>query len=206
MSNSVTWSEIQKALVLTNKIHPEFLESALIVGGGASLFYNLLLTKKADKAFPPISPSIGQTNFSHDIDFTHVYFEDYRNVFKDFVKKDEKTGKEFIQIKGVRFGFLQFGCTFVPEEETEIAKKFKIDDNKFHINVLHPASLYREKTYLIEKGRGKLNDEFHRSIAKQFCLMDYHQAAEEKKESLLSIYKDKAFEIFSEITNNLSST
>lgn len=203
MSNSVTWSEIQKALVQTNKIHPEFLNSALIVGGGASLFYNLILTKRNDKAFPPIPLSKGQTNFSHDIDFTHVYFEDYCNIFKDFLKKDEKTGKKFIQIEGVRFGFLQFGCTFVPEEEMEIAKKFKIDDNEFQINVLHPASLFREKTYLIEKGRGKLNDEFHRSIAKQFCLMDYHQADEEKKQRLLSIYKDKAPEIHSEITNQL---
>ncbi len=90
MNSPLSWDAIKKALIRANQLHPEFLKNALIVGGGAALLYNSTLENIGLKSFLPIEPRTGQTKFSHDIDFTHVYFEDYKNVFKDYLKKDGK--------------------------------------------------------------------------------------------------------------------
>ena len=196
MSQKLDWLKIEKALGVAAKISPHFIRNCLVVGGGASLLYNYHLKRNNDSSFPFVEPFSNQTSFSHDVDFTHVYFEDYEEAFKDHIKYG-KNHRPFIEVEGVRFGFLQFGCTFEPEEEMKIAKQFLIEENDVVLNVLHPASLFREKTYLIEKGRGKPNDEFHQRIAKQFCLWDL--ATTNDKPVLMEILKDKCPEIIKDI-------
>ena len=201
MSEKLSWEDFSTALQKVGEISPRFLKEAIIVGGGAALCYNGALLNTSDSRFKPVVPQSGQTNYSHDLDFTNVFFSDFEKEFSPFLKYDDISKRKFLEIQGVKIGFLQFGCTFDPEEEIKIAKQFTLNGTDFKINVLNPVSLFREKTYLIEKGRGKANDHFHREIAKTYAVFEYHQSLlkPERTKTLLAHIQDKAPELVPEI-------
>jgi hypothetical protein len=201
MTDLFSWSDIVRALRKLTEISPQFINQSLVVGGGSALCYNALLESAHHSRFKPVTPKAGQTNYSKDLDFANVIYSDWEKEFSEFLVADQTTGKQFVKIEGVRISFLQFGCTFDSEKELRIAKKFMIKETPIKINVLDPISLFREKTYLIEKGRGKINDHFHQEIAKTYVLFDYEESLKkpEKKDRLFQRVKEKAPELLPEL-------
>ncbi len=200
MTDRFSWSDIEKALHKIGEISPRFINQALVVGGGSALCYNALLKSANHSRFQFVAPKGNQSLFSKDLDFTHVFLQDYEKDFSAFLKIDKSSGTRFLEIKGVRIGFLQAPCTFHPEEELKCSKKIALIGTSIQVNILDPVSLFREKTYLMEK-RGKPNDSYHQEIAKTYIFFEFYESFKnpKKKEYIFQRVKDKAPELLPEL-------
>ena len=130
--------------------------------------------------FPAPMPENLERLFSKDIDFTHVWSGDFFDAYPQF--QVQPAGKPpYLEVHGMRLGFAQIGVTFDPEEAYEKAFFFKTGSGT-QFAVIDPVRLYREKQAMIEKGRSKPNDGFHRQIASTYVRFALATAERRMKE------------------------
>ncbi len=170
----ISWSNIETALDTLNHQNPELFSRSLLIGGWAALLYHRLLALKNDPAFPAPIPDSASRLVSKDLDFTHVWGEDFFDAYPDFVVR-HATDRPYLEVAGIRIGFAQVGVTFDPEEAFEKSRIFKTQVGTAFA-VLDPVRLYREKLALIEKGRSKPNDYFHQEIAAVYARYELAEA------------------------------
>ncbi|MCE0482988.1 MAG: hypothetical protein LV479_01975 [Methylacidiphilales bacterium] len=170
----ISWSNVEIALDTLNHKNPALFSRSLLIGGWAALLYHRLLALKNDSLFPAPTPDSAARLVSKDLDFTHVWSEDFFDAYPDFVVRPS-TGKPYLEVAGIRIGFAQVGVTFDPEEAFEKSRIFKTHAGT-NFATLDPVRLYREKQALIEKGRSKPNDYFHREIAAAYARFELAEA------------------------------
>lgn len=176
----ISWSNVETALDTLNHKNPGLFSRSLLIGGWAALLYHRLLALKNNSMFPAPIPDSAARLVSKDLDFTHVWSGDFFDAYPDFVVRPS-TGRPYLEVAGVRIGFAQIGVTFDPEEAFEKSRIFKTHAGT-NFATLDPVRLYREKQALIEKGRSKPNDYFHREIAATYARFELAEAV--KKHSL----------------------
>jgi hypothetical protein len=170
----ISWSNVETALDTLNHKNPVLFSRSLLIGGWAALLYHRLLALKNDSAFPAPVPDSSARLVSKDLDFTHVWSEDFFDAYPDFVVQ-RATGRSYLEVAGIRIGFAQVGVTFDPEEAFEKSRIFRTQAGTIFAT-LDPVRLYREKQALIEKGRSKPNDYFHREIAATYARFELEEA------------------------------
>ncbi len=170
----ISWSNVETALDTLNHKNPALFSRTLLIGGWAALLYHRLLALKNDSVFPAPIPDSTARLVSKDLDFTHVWSEDFFDAYPDFVVQPS-TGRPYLEVAGIRIGFAQVGVTFDPEEAFEKSRIFKTHAGT-NFATLDPVRLYREKQALIEKGRSKPNDYFHREIASAYARFELAEA------------------------------
>ncbi len=170
----ISWSNVEIALDTLNDKNPSLLSRSLLIGGWAALLYHRLLSLKNHPAFPPPIPDNIERLVSKDLDFTHVWSEDFFDAYPDFIVRPS-TGRPYLEVAGIRIGFAQVGVTFDPEEAFEKSRIFKTHAGT-NFATLDPVRLYREKQAMSEKQRSKPNDHFHREIAAIYAKFELAEA------------------------------
>ncbi len=175
----ISWSNVETALDTLNDKNAELFSRSLLIGGWAALLYHRLLALKNNPDFPAPIPDSAERLVSTDLDFTHVWSEDFFDAYPDFVVCPPQQ-RAYLEIAGMRLGFAQIGVTFDPDEAYAKARIFKTPAGT-NFAVLDPVRLYREKQALIQKKRGKLNDFFHREIAATYVRFELEDAVQKHK-------------------------
>jgi hypothetical protein len=214
----VDWEAAKVCLAELHRKAPAILQQAVLIGGIACWFYRTLLDRAADPIFPAPKFTSEEENFwlSKDIDFTNFFSEDARTLLRDYVVVDRE-GRQSLQVASIPIGFAQVGLTFDPHsawEESWIGNS-ESDGIELQFRVLHPVSLFREKSALVQR-RNTASDRSHASVLAEFLKMEICRRANELGDSrsleqrtsaakfLISV-RDRAVEVCrdSRVSNNL---
>jgi hypothetical protein len=175
------WPALKRCLARLHREARPFLGRALLIGGGACLFYRARLAAAGDPDFtvPTLAPEAEQLWLSKDLDFTGVFSGDALELIPQFVTRDS-AGREFLEVEGVRLGFAQVGLTIDPERALETARtgEFEADGALVHFLVADPVTLYREKQALVLR-RNQPGDALHLALLHDYLAWEITVAAGE---------------------------
>lgn len=157
-----------------------FLGRALLIGGGACLFYRARLAAANDRDFrvAHLAPETERLWLSKDLDFTGVFSGDAMELVPQFIVRDA-SGREFLEVEGVRLGFAQVGLVLDPERALETARtgEFETESGLVEFLVADPVTLFLEKQALVAR-RGQPGDALHLALLHDYVVWEVTQAAE----------------------------
>ncbi len=153
---------------------------ALLIGGGACLFYRARLVAANDPDFrvAPLAPETERHWLSKDLDFTGVFSGDAMELVPQFIVRDS-AGREFLEVEGIRLGFAQVGLILDPERALEMARtgEFETEGGLVEFLVADPVTLYLEKLALVQR-RGQPGDTLHLALLHDYVAWEVTGAAE----------------------------
>lgn len=174
------WPALQRCLWRLHRDARPFLRRALLIGGGACLFYRASLRQANDPDFriPPLSPVNERLWLSKDLDFTGIFSGDAVELLPQMLVRGND-GREFIEVEGVRLGFAQVGLVLDPELAMETARtgEFEWEGETVQFLVADPVTLYREKQALVER-RNQPGDALHLALLGDYVAWEVTTAAE----------------------------
>ncbi len=174
------WPALQRCLWRLHRDARPFLRRALLIGGGACLFYRARLRQADDPDFrvPSLSAENERLWLSKDLDFTGIFSGDAAELLPQMLVRGVD-GREFIQVEGVRLGFAQVGLVLDPELAMETARigEFERDGEPVQFLVADPVTLHREKQALVER-RNQPGDALHLALLGDYVAWEVTVAAE----------------------------
>lgn len=174
------WPTLKRSLARLHHEARSFLGRAVLIGGGACLFYRARLAAANDPDFrvAPLAPETEQLWLSKDLDFTGVFAGDAMELVPQFIVRDA-AGREFLEVEGVRIGFAQVGLVLDPERALETARtgEFETESGLVEFLVVDPVTLYLEKQALVRR-RGQPGDSLHLALLHDYVTWEVTHAAE----------------------------
>lgn len=175
------WPALQRCLARLHRDAQPFLRRALLIGGGACLFYRARLRQAGDPDFrvPALSPLHEGLWLSKDLDFTGLFSGDAAALLPGLTVRDA-AGREYIEVEGVRLGFAQVGLRLDPELALESARtgEFEWEGQPVQFLVADPVTLYLEKQALVER-RNQPSDSLHLALLGDVIAWEITTAAEQ---------------------------
>lgn len=174
------WAALKGSLAKLHREARAFLGGAVLIGGGACLFYRARLAAANDPDFrvASLAPETEQLWLSKDLDFTGVFSDDAMQMVPQFIVRDA-AGREFLEVEGVRLGFAQVGLVLDPERALETARtgEFETESGLVEFLVADPVTLYLEKQALVQR-RGQPGDTLHLALLHDYVAWEIATAAE----------------------------
>lgn len=144
------------------------------------MFYRARLSSAGDSDFriPATGAATEALWLSKDPDFTGVFSGDAMDLVPQFIARDS-SGREFLEVEGVRLGFAQVGLVLDPERAMETARTREFEWNSGWVQFLvaDPVTLYLEKQALVLR-RGQPGDRLHLEMLHDFVAWEATVAAE----------------------------
>ncbi len=167
------WEKVRLALKQLHEAFPGFLESVVLIGGGAAWFYRETLRQwnDADFPLPAWTPAQKDEWLSKDVDFMGLDI----NEAADLLETDfDKTTHTF-HYAGLEVDFLETGLRIDPQMVAQTARLVQLAE--FSFNVVEASVLFTEKTALLRiKDRGQ--DKLHHQLLTEFLKCEFCRQAE----------------------------
>lgn len=167
---TVDWARLKRCFAALHREARPFLGRALLIGGAACWFYRVQLRDANDPDFrvPALSPETESQWLSKDIDFTGVMAADVLPLLSRHIVTD-KSGRQHVEVEGVRLGFAQVGLTIDPQEALGAAQlaSFSHEGQTVEFLVADPVTLCREKQALMQR-RNASHDHLHYSLMRDY--------------------------------------
>jgi len=197
------WTQLQRCLWRLHRDARPFLRRSLLIGVGACLFYRARLQQVADPDFPvpQLSDALEANWLSKDLDFTGIFSGDALVLLPGMVVADP-TGRQHLEVEGIRLGFAQVGLTLDPELAMERARscEFAWNSERVQFLVADPVSLHREKTALVER-RNQTSDLLHLALLSDYVAWDLVCAVERLSQPDAELDLADAKELISVVTD-----
>lgn len=167
------WERIRLALKQLHETFPGFLESVVLIGGGAAWFYRETLRQWNDADFPLPSwtPAEKDEWLSKDVDFMGLDIKEAADLLKtDF---DETT--HTFHYAGLEVDFLEAGLRIDPQMVTQTARVVQLPE--FHFNLVEASVLFTEKAALL-RIKDRRQDKLHHQLLAEFLKCEFCRQAE----------------------------
>lgn len=167
------WERIRLALRQLDESFPGFLQSVVLIGGGAAWFYRENLRQWADADFPlPAGgPAQEEIWLSKDVDFMGLSVAEAADLLR--TPWDETT--HTFHYAGLEVDFLEEGLVLFPAEALRSARQAQLPDVTF--NVVEAALLYAEKCALLAN-KSRPQDLLHHALLASFLRCEFCRQAE----------------------------
>lgn len=167
------WERIRLALRQLDESFPGFLQSVVLIGGGAAWFYRENLRRWADADFPvhTSKPAEEELWLSKDVDFMGLSVAEAADLLQ--TPWDENT--HTFHYAGLEVDFLEEGLVLFPAEALRSARQAQLPDVTF--NVVEASLLYAEKCALLAR-KARPQDALHHALLRQFLKCEFCRQAE----------------------------
>lgn len=167
------WERVRLALKQLHETFPGFLQTVVLVGGGAAWFYRETLRQWRDPDFPqPRWTDAEQAEWlSKDVDFMGLSAREAADLLQ--TPFDETT--HTFHYAGLEVDFLDEGLHMIPDSALQTARLVQLPD--FNFNVAEASLLFAEKTALL-RSKDRPQDKLHRQLLVEFLKCEFCRQAE----------------------------
>jgi hypothetical protein len=167
------WERFRLALKQLHDTFPGFLQSVVLVGGGAAWFYRETLRQWRDSEFPVPDWTAAEQNewLSRDVDFMGLDVAEAADLLQ--TPFDETT--HTFHFAGLEVDFLDEGLQLVANSALQTARLVQLPD--FNFNVVEASLLFAEKSALL-RAKDRPQDRLHRQLLVEFLKCEFCRQAE----------------------------
>jgi hypothetical protein len=167
------WERVRLALKQLHETFPGFLETVVLVGGGAAWFYRETLRQWNDPDFPvPLWTAAEQDHWlSKDVDFMGLKVSEAADILNTAFDEITHT----FHYEGLEVDFLEGGLQMFPDMALQTARLVQLPD--FSFNVVEASLLFAEKTALL-RAKDRPQDKVHRQLLSEFLKCEFCRQAE----------------------------
>jgi hypothetical protein len=167
------WERVRLALKQLHETFPGFLQTVVLVGGGAAWFYRETLRQWGDADFPqPNWTDEEQAEWlSKDVDFMGLSTWEAADLLQ--AAFDETT--HTFHYAGLEVDFLEEGLQMIPDSALQTARLVQLPD--FSFNVVEASLLFAEKTALL-RIKDRSQDKLHHQLLREFLKCEFCRQAE----------------------------
>ena len=168
------WERVRLAIKQLHETFPGFLETVVLVGGGAAWFYRETLRRWNDPDFQmPLWTAAEQDDWlSKDVDFMGLKVTEAADLLS--ATFDETT--HTFHYEGLEIDFLEAGLQIFPDTALQTARLVQLSD--FAFNVVEASLLFAEKTALMRAKKDRPQDKLHRQLLSEFLKCEFCRQAE----------------------------